>query len=429
MSRLDDYMASLPPPAYRLLAGMIVLLIVSFFVWATFAQLEEVSIATGEVVPQGQIKTVQHLEGGIIQKIYVVEGNRVESGDRLVQLDLTASSATEEELAVRLDGFLATRIRLTAEAQANPLEYPEDLATRRRDLVENEKATFAARKLELDSGLDVLREQVRQKAFEVTQFRSRNEAAINDLALAREEFAMSTDLLKDDLIPRIEHLKRQREVEALEGELKTFKISIPRAAASLAEAKERLNEETLKFRRIAREELGKIEVSIAQITESLTKATDQVRRTDIRSPIDGIVKSLRYHTIGGVVRPGEAIMEIVPTQEKLVIEAKLSPIDVGYVRVGQPTIVKISTYDFARYGGLEGEVINISADSHTDRDGLTYFRVIAQTDKTYLGNSPGELPIAPGMQATVDIHTGSKSVLRYLLKPVLKLKEEAFRER
>jgi adhesin transport system membrane fusion protein len=412
-----------------MLAWVIVFLVGGFLIWAHFSHLDEVSIAVGEVVPQGQIKTIQHLEGGIIQRIFVSEGNRVIAGDPLVQLDLTASSASKEELAVRLDGLQAQRIRLIAEVQGKALEFPETLSQRRPDMVANESATYDARQLELNSGLEVLREQVRQKAFEVQQFRTRSEAAKNDIELARQEFAISTDLLKDDLIPRIEHLKRQREVEALEGELKTLAVSIPRAAASLAEAKERLREETLKYRRIAREELAKVEVSIAQITESLTRASDLVRRTEIRSPIDGVVKSLRYHTIGGVVRPGEAIMEIVPTQEKLVIEAKLSPIDVGYVRVGQPTVVKISTYDFARYGGLEGEVINLSADSLTDREGVTYFRVIAQTDRTYLGNSPGDLPIAPGMQATVDIHTGSKSVLQYMLKPVLKLKDEAFRER
>ena len=429
MSRLEEYQSTLPKPAYRMLAWVIVFLVGGFLIWAHFSHLDEVSIAVGEVVPQGQIKTIQHLEGGIIQRIFVSEGNRVIAGDPLVQLDLTASSASKEELAVRLDGLQAQRIRLIAEVQGKALEFPETLSQRRPDMVANESATYDARQLELNSGLEVLREQVRQKAFEVQQFRTRSEAAKNDIELARQEFAISTDLLKDDLIPRIEHLKRQREVEALEGELKTLAVSIPRAAASLAEAKERLREETLKYRRIAREELAKVEVSIAQITESLTRASDLVRRTEIRSPIDGVVKSLRYHTIGGVVRPGEAIMEIVPTQEKLVIEAKLSPIDVGHVRVGQPTVVKISTYDFARYGGLEGEVINLSADSLTDREGVTYFRVIAQTDRTYLGNSPGDLPIAPGMQATVDIHTGSKSVLQYMLKPVLKLKDEAFRER
>ena len=429
MSGLKEYESTLPRPAFRMLAWVIVFLLGGFLIWAHFSHLDEVSIAVGEVVPQGQIKTIQHLEGGIIQRIFVTEGIRVIAGDPLVQLDLTASSASKEELAVRLDGLQAQRIRLIAEARGKELEFPETLRQRRPDMVANESATYDARQLELNSGLEVLREQVRQKAFEVQQFKTRSEAAKNDIELARQEFAMSTDLLKDDLIPRIEHLKRQREVEALEGELKTLAVSIPRAAASLAETMERLREETLKYRRIAREELAKVEVSIAQITESLTRASDLVRRTEIRSPIDGVVKSLRYHTIGGVVRPGEAIMEIVPTQEKLVIEAKLSPIDVGYVRVGQPTVVKISTYDFARYGGLDGEVINLSADSLTDREGVTYFRVIAQTDRTYLGDSPSDLPIAPGMQATVDIHTGSKSVLQYMLKPVLKLKDEAFRER
>ena len=429
MSGLKEYESTLPRPAFRMLAWVIVFLLGGFLIWAHFSHLDEVSIAVGEVVPQGQIKTIQHLEGGIIQRIFVTEGIRVIAGDPLVQLDLTASSASKEELAVRLDGLQAQRIRLIAEARGKELEFPETLRQRRPDMVANESATYDARQLELNSGLEVLREQVRQKAFEVQQFKTRSEAAKNDIELARQEFAMSTDLLKDDLIPRIEHLKRQREVEALEGELKTLAVSIPRAAASLAETMERLREETLKYRRIAREELAKVEVSIAQITESLTRASDLVRRTEIRSPIDGVVKSLRYHTIGGVVRPGEAIMEIVPTQEKLVIEAKLSPIDVGYVRVGQPTVVKISTYDFARYGGLDGEVINLSADSLTDREGVTYFRVIAQTDRTYLGDSPSDLPIAPGMQATVDIHTGSKSVLQYMLKPVLKLKDEAFRKR
>ena len=170
-------------------------------------------------------------------------------------------------------------------------------------------------------------------------------------------------------------------------------------------------------------------MQIAQANETLIKATDQVFRAEIRSPIDGIVKSLRYHTIGGVVSPGEAIMEIVPTGDNLVIAAKLNPADIGYVRAGQPAVVKINTYDFVRYGGLDGEIIYLSADSHTDNEGATYFQVVALTTKTYLGDQPDDLPITPGMQAQVDIHTGSKSVMHYLLKPVLKLKSDAFRER
>jgi adhesin transport system membrane fusion protein len=236
-------------------------------------------------------------------------------------------------------------------------------------------------------------------------------------------------LVKDGLTPKIDHLMLQREVEQLDGELKTLGAGIPRAQAAHAETRERLNEERIKFRRIALEELGRIEVAIAQTRETLARATDKVLRTEIRSPIDGIVKNLRYHTIGGVVRPSEPIMEIVPTLDSLVVEAKLNPTDVGYVRVGQPAVVKISTYDFVRYGGLDAEVIHLSADSDTDANGQTYFRVVAQTEKAYLGERPGDLPIAPGMEAQLDIHTGRKSVFTYLLKPILKLKSEAFRER
>ncbi len=381
------------------------------------------------MIPQGQVKVIQHLEGGIIENIHVAEGDRVAAGEPLVQLDLTSSGAKQEELAVRLDALELTRARLRAEADGERPDFPEAIAARRPGLVAAERESYAARKAEIDSRVRALREEARQRELAIEEMRTREAAVTRDLALAREELAMSADLLKDSLTPKIEHLKLKREVEKLAGELKTLEAGMPRARAALAEARERIEAERNKFRREALEELGKIDVAIAQTRETLAKATDQVMRTEIRSPIDGIVQSLRYHTIGGVVRPGEPIMEIVPTEDSLVVAARLSPTDVGYVRVGQPAVVKVSTYDFVRYGSLDGEVVQVSPDSHTDGEGRTYFRVVARTDKTYLGDARGELPITPGMQATVDIHTGSKSVLAYLLKPVLKLRSEAFRER
>jgi adhesin transport system membrane fusion protein len=240
---------------------------------------------------------------------------------------------------------------------------------------------------------------------------------------------MSKDLLSQDLVPKMEHLKLAAEVEGLQGTLAQLAEAIPRAKGALAEAVEREREETLKFRRTAVEDLGQVELSLARNREILAKAADQVRRTEIRSPIEGVVKRLRFNTIGGVVRPGEPIMEIVPSQDQLVVEARLSPTDVGYVRPGQPTVVKISTYEYTRYGGLHGRVLTVAPDSTTDRDNRTYFRLVVGTDKGYLGDAPGELPISAGMQAIVDVHTGTKSVLRYLVTPVLKLRNEAFRER
>ena len=205
--------------------------------------------------------------------------------------------------------------------------------------------------------------------------------------------------------------------------------AIPRARSAVAEIESRRQEEASRFRREARDELGTVEQAISRIGALLEKATEQKKRADVKSPIEGVVKNMGFNTIGGVVRPGDPIMEIVPTGENLVVDAQLNPTDRGYVELGQKAVVKISTYDFVRYGSLDGEVILVAPDSSMDPNGNPYFRVVVKTEKTYLGESKGSLPITPGMQATVDIHTGEKSVINYLVKPVLKLRHEAFRER
>jgi len=240
---------------------------------------------------------------------------------------------------------------------------------------------------------------------------------------------MSRDLLQDKLTSKMDHLKLESEVEKLSGERLTFMTSVPKAKAAVRETQSTIDEEYTAFQREAIEELGDVEQSIAQTMELLSKATDQGIRALIRSPIDGVVKNMTYNTIGNVVSGGEPIMEIVPIGENLVIEARLNPIDRGYVEESQDAVVKINTYDFVRYGGLDGKVIHVAPDSTTSPEGETYFRVIVQTEKTYLGETEGLFAITPGMEATVDIHTGEKSVMEYLVKPVLKMKHEAFRER
>ncbi|MFP6690038.1 MAG: HlyD family type I secretion periplasmic adaptor subunit, partial [Alphaproteobacteria bacterium] len=280
------------------------------------------------------------------------------------------------------------------------------------------------------STITVLLEQQRQRELDVQQIRAQLNSVRINLALTLERFVMSEELLSEGLTPKIDHVQVKQEVEELQGEMEELKSAIPRAQASIAEASGRIKEEKLRAKRIALEEKSAVERRIAAAREKLSRATDQVVRSEITSPIAGVVQSMRHHTIGGVARPGEPLMEIVPTQERLVIEAKLNPTDIGYVRVGHKSLVKVTTYDFSRYGGLEGKVVSISPDSHVDSaTGQSYFRVIAETDKNYLGDGPGDLPIAPGMEATLDIHTGSKSVMQYLLKPVIKVKSEAFRER
>jgi membrane fusion protein, adhesin transport system len=405
------------------------MLLAVFLVWANFARLDEVTVAPGEVVPQGNVKVIQHLEGGIIERIYVTEGAKVQTGDPLVRLDLATGGVNREELQARLDGELLRRARLMAEVENREVKFPALAAGRHGNLAEAEQQAFLARRHDLDSSLGVLREQLRQRELEVQELEARKRAVGRNLALARERLEMSKSLLAEGLTAKMEHLKLRAEVEGLEGERQSLIPAVPRARAAVAEAKQRLLEGETHFRREAQDQLGRAEQAIAQLKELLAEATEQGLRAEIKSPIDGIVKKLRYHTIGGVVSPGEPIMEIVPTGDKLVIEAKLNPTDRGYVNEGQPTLVKVSTYDFARYGGLAGTVVSVAPDSTTDQNGIPYFRVIVQTDKTYLGEEKGKLPITPGMQATADIHTGTKSVMDYLIKPVLKLRDEAFRER
>lgn len=428
-SPLDELLATSQKIHKKPLPWIVMGLLTSFLVWASLAQLDEVSSAEGEVTPQGKVKVIQHLEGGLITDIYVTEGDLVHEGARLMQLDLAAGGMNNEELQVRIDGLKLTHARLTAEANGLPLSFPEDVAKRRPTLRAAEEQAYKARTSELAATITVLDEQVRQRESEMRELATRERSISTNLDLSRRKLAMSASLLSDGLTAKMDHLQLQSETEQLQGELASIQAAKPRVASSLAEAQGRQQEEKLRYQREAREQLSEVELNLARNQELQNKATDQQDRTEIRSPIVGVVKNMRYNTIGGVVKAGEPIMDIVPSQDNLVIEARLNPVDRGYVAVGQDATVKISTYDYARYGGLKGKVALVAPDSTTPDKGNPYFRVVITLEKYYLGKDAGEYAITPGMQATVDIHTGTRSVLEYLVKPVLKMRHEAFRER
>lgn len=429
MNRLDALLVHHPMPTWKPVARAVMAMLSLFLIWAFYAQLDEVSVAEGEVVPIGSIKVIQHLEGGIIDVIHVQEGDIVRVGQPLLQLDLAGGGLHLEELQVRLDASLISRARFEGEAEGFDPEFPDAIADRQPSLVASERSAFEARKRQLANAIGVLKRQTTQRRLEVKELEAQRKAVATNLDLARNRFAMSASLLSEGLTPKMEHLQLEAEVGSLEGELQSISASIPRARSAVEEAKDRIRSDISRFQREARDELNKVEQQIARITELLDRAAEQGFRAEIKSPIEGVVKNMRYNTIGGVVKAGEPIMEIVPTGDQLVIDAKLNPTDRGYVEIGNVAVVKISTYDFVRYGGLEGTVVRMAPDSSTDENGIPYYKVIVQTSKTYLGSDEGALPIMPGMQATVDIHTGSKSVMDYLIKPVLKLRHEAFRER
>ncbi len=427
--RLDELLNSHPMPTWRVFAWPVMSMMLLLVTWAFFAELDEVAVSIGEVVPQGKVRVIQHLEGGIVEQLFVTEGDTVKEGDILIQLDQSSTGSNKEELSVRLDSQLLVRRRLQAEAQGKKLVFPPDIAAKRPTLAASQRQAFDARARELVSTLNVMKEQVKQRKLEVQELTARQKAVMRNYKLATERLKMSASLLTEGLTAKIEHLELEAEVESLDGEVQSLKPSIPKARAAVAESKERLKEGQIRFQREAQEELGKTEQEIARIREVLKRATEQGSRAEIKSPVAGVVKNLRFNTIGGVIKPGESILEIVPTGENLVVQSRLNPTDRGYVSEGQKATVKISTYDFARYGGLDGTVIQVAPDTSMDENGQPYFRVVVQTNKNYLGREEGSLPIVPGMQATVDIHTGKKSVIDYLIRPVLKLKHESFRER
>ena len=428
-SPLDKLVKENPIKVSHKLVWAVMILLASSVAWAYFITLPEYAVAIGSVVPQSQIKIVQHLEGGIVKDIYVADGDTVSKGDPLIQLDLANTGLNREDLQVRLDGLILTRARLKAEAAGRDMIMPKDESQRRPELASAELSQYDSRTSELNSTQTVHKRQVEQAKLAIKALNTQKRSLENDLGISRKKLAISADLLSAQLVTKVSHLELESAVEQLQGQVDSAGVEIPKAQSALEESQERLRELSFKFRREAQGEFSLTEQKIASVRELLSQASEQRLRTEIVSPIDGVIKNLAANTIGGVVKAGEQIMQVVPTSETLVIEVNLAPEDRGYVEVGQPALVKVTSYDFIRYGGLDGLVTHISPDSDLDEQGNPYFLVKVATERSYLGTTEGDLPITPGMQASVDIKTGDKSVLEYLVRPVLKIRYEAFHER
>ena len=429
MTPLEKLIEKYRPKHEAYLSISVILLLFSAFFWMFFSELDEVAVADGEVIPQGQVKVIQHLEGGIVTEILTKEGQKVSKGERLIQLRLGADRVRSSEIELQVDGLIIKRDRLQAELDKKTFSLPEDVNTKILKIFQKEILTFENRKQQVRGKIRILEANARQKILEIKELENRIKGRENSLEFAFKRFQISKGLEKDNLATKMEVLDLENEYEQLKSEITELRTSLQKAKEAHTEAKQRAKALTLDFNREVSEELGLVEIALAQAREQLKTASELVKQTALLSPIDGVVKNLRQHTIGGVVQPGEAIMEVVPVRDTLVIETKLSPIDVGYVGVGQNAEVKIQTYDFLRYGSLNGVVKNVAADASTDFRGEPYFRVEIETDRNYLGKDIGSLPITPGMQAEINIKTGKRSVFNYLLSPVLKTWHAAFRER
>lgn len=417
------------PRRSRLTVWICAGLIVAALVWARFAVLQEVTMGEGKAIPSSKVQVIQNLEGGIITEIFVREGQMVNKGDTLLRLDDTRFLSNRGESEADRYALMAQVERLSAEADGKPFVVPVEVRQKAPQVAEDETALYQSRQRRLQSEQKTLGEQLRQKTQELAEFRSKQDQYQSALALLQQELNMSTPLVGSGAISPVEILRlKQRSVEA-RGQLNATTLAIPRANSAINEIKSKIDESEQTFRSDAAKELNEKRTDLSKIAATSIAIEDRVTRTTVVSPVHGVVKQLKVNTIGGVVQPGSDLLEIVPLEDNLLIEARVRPQDVAFLHPGQSAMVKFSAYDYTIYGGLKAKLELIGADTITDDKGNSFYLIQVRTDRNHLGGDNKPLLIIPGMTATVDIITGEKSVLDYLLKPVLKARTEAMRER
>jgi adhesin transport system membrane fusion protein len=413
----------------HLLLFTIAAFLVVFFAWARWAELEEVTRGEGKVIPSSQVQVVQNLEGGIVAELLVREGAIVERGQVLVRIDNVRAASGLRESRQRYLALLGALGRLRAEVGETAIALAPEVLTEAPEVAQNERALYRARQEALQSELDVLRSQALQREQELAELATRLGQLERSHAFALEELEITEPLATSRVVSKVQLLRLQREVSDLAGELEATRLAVPRVETALREAKRRIEERQLSFRAEAQRELNAVQAEAAALHEVITAEADMVSRTEVRSPVRGTVKQLFVNTVGGVIQPGADLIEIVPLEDNLLVEAKVRPADIAFLHPGQPAVVKVTAYDFGIYGGLDAVVEDISADTITDDKGESFYRVRVRTHDNALHKAEEPLPIIPGMTTQVDILTGEKTVLDYLLKPILRAKERALRER
>jgi len=407
------------------IAGLLVL----FILWSSLTTLEEVARGDGKVIPSSQVQVVQNLEGGIIDEFLVKEGDQVTEGQVVLKMRNVQAKADFSATNQKYMGLLAATIRLQAEAEGKTPVFPADVTREVPDSVRAEQDAFDANRKQNDGQVAVLQQQLVQKQGEAEELNRRIADTSSVLKLAQDERDMVAPMVDKGAAAKMELLQLDRQIATQKAELNGLRTALPRTQAGVREVKERLNELESGFRATAQKELSEKTIELNTIKQTLAAYQDKSERTEIKSPVRGTVQDIKITTVGGVAKPGEPIMEIVPLEDQLVIEGRIKPSDIAFIHPGQRAIVRLTAFDFGIYGALEGQVTEISPDSITNEKGESFYRVKVKTAETKLEKNGKTYEIIPGMQATVDIVTGEKTIMKYLLKPFIKASQTALRER
>lgn len=415
------------PRGGRAILWSTILLFVTFIVWASVSEVEQVTRGQGKVIPASQIQVVQNMEGGILAELHVNVGDSVKKDQLLLKIDETRFVSSLEQNRAKSGANRAKAARLLAEASGSAtFNAPADTPS---DITASERALFESRKAELRNGMEVKQSQIDQRQNELKELNTRLRELNKTYDMYQKEIRLTKPLVGKGAVSEMEVLQLERKASEMRGDIETIRQSIPRIQSKIEESQAAMRELKLNFSNKAKAEYHEVISQLGEDTASSLALKDRLNRTLVRSPVNGTVNRILVNTVGGVIQPGMNLVEIVPTGGSLLIETKIKPQDIAFLRPNQKAMVKFTAYDYTIYGGLDAKLEQIGADSITDEKKESYYLVTLRTDKNFIGAKENPLPIIPGMIATVDILTGKKTILSYLLKPVLKAKYTALRER
>ncbi|MBL8429168.1 MAG: HlyD family type I secretion periplasmic adaptor subunit [Dechloromonas sp.] len=419
-----------PRRAVQYLVGTTALFFVLLIGWMSFAKLDISVNAIGSVVPSSRIQQIQSMEGGILQSVSAREGSQVKKGDLLATVQNLQFNSEQGESQQTYWGAQASLIRLQAEAQNQTPEFPPELEASAPELVNEQRRLWQTRRLERQNTLATLNQQLAQRQQELAEARARHQALNDAIGPAREALAIEEKLATAGAGARADLLTAQQRYTAQKGEQETTRIAISRIQSAVQEAQARLLETKSRFATETSKEKSEVELRAATVNQQLTSRNDKVARRELRAPMDGTVNRLLLNTVGGVVKAGETIMEIVPAEDKLLIGSRVKPTDIAFIKIGQEAKIRISAYDSSIFGSIPGKVVRVGADAIFDPERKdTYFEVFLEAERNFVGLSEERLTISPGMGADASIMTGKRTMMEYLLKPVVKTLDKSLRER
>ncbi len=417
------------PKRSKLILYFWLLTIAVFIIWANIAKVDEIVRSSGKVIPSGENKVVQNLEGGIVEEILVKEGESVSKGDILIKIKNIKSKSDLAQYISKKNELSAKLQRLYAQANLKPLVYKKSFKSKHPKLVKREESLYKTNLLDLQAKKDTLKKQIVQKNDILKETKAKIKNLKKSYGFIKEEIKISKPMVKEGIKSKVDFLKLQREANNVKTELDNSVNSIPAVKTSISEIKSKIKELELSFKTKSKKKYNDVAGELDRIEKKIVSFQDTVNRTNIKSPVDGIVKKLYVNTIGGVVKPGMDLVEIVPKDKNLIVEVKVRPKDIAFIYPGQKALVKFTAYNYSIYGGLKGKVIGISPDTVTDKKNKTYYIIRIKTDKERLTHNGKDLKIIPGMIVRADIITGKRTILDYILKPMLNSKDYIFTER